>query len=405
MSKTILEALDNLAGEKNIPKETLIEAIEAALISAYKKSYPEARKINVVFDRETGEVRVFNELLVVADEEEALNRQYPDVDDLSEHEVIDMILLEEARQYIPEIVPGDKIEKEVTPKSFGRIATLTAKQVILQRIREAERSMIMTKYSKKIGDIVTGRVQRVSYGEVFVELDGTMAKMEKNEKIEGEYYDTSPGNSELLKFLVIDVVDSSTDIKPFVSDDPSDKKKNKRKDKSILIYLSRADKKLVTRLFELEVPEIHDGVVLIKGVSRVAGKRSKLAVHAVDVNIDAVGACVGQRGSRVQRVVNELRGEKIDIINWSEIPRVFIANALSPAHVVRVDLDEENRRAHVVVKDNQLTLAIGPEGINAQLASELTGWSIDIKSESQDRGEEPDYIQNDEEIKEYESYE
>ncbi len=396
MSNTILEALDNLAREKKLPKDVLIEAIEAALISAYKKSYPEARKINVVFDTETGDVRVFNELLVVADEQEALNREYPDTDEDAEFEVIDTILLEEARRYIPEIEPGDKIEKEVTPSNFGRIATLTAKQVILQRIREAERNMILAKYSKKIGDIVTGRVQRVSRGDAFVELDGTMAKMERDEKIEGEFYDTRPSNSELLKFLVIDVVDSSEEVH---ARDASDKKHKKKKDKSILIYLSRAHKDLVSRLFELEVPEIHDGVVLIKGVSRRAGKRSKLAVHAVDVNIDAVGACVGQRGSRVQRVVNELRGEKIDIINWSEIPRVFIANALSPAQVMRVDLDEETRRARVIVKDNQLTLAIGPEGINAALASELTGWRIDIKSESQDRDagydEEPEYFEED----------
>lgn len=382
MSAQILEAIENLAKEKSLPKELLIEAIEAALISAYKKSYPEANSVKVNFDPETGEVSVYNVLLVVKDKQAALDIKYQDFEEGEEVEIPDTILLEEAREYIPEIQPGDSIEKEVTPDNFGRIATLTAKQVILQRIREAERKQILSKYSKKLGDIISGRVQRVSRGEAFVELDGSMAKMLKEEQIEGEYYDTRPSHSEPLKFLVVDVIDPS-DEKAEPEQDPR-KAKKKRKDKSILIYLSRARKELVSRLFELEVPEIHDGVVEIKSVARRAGKRSKMAVYAVDMNVDAVGACVGQRGSRVQRVVNELRGEKIDIVNWSENPAIFIANALSPAKAVKVEVDEEKRRSVVIVPDSQLSLAIGQDAINVSLAAELTGYSIDIKTESEE---------------------
>ncbi len=382
MSAQILEAIENLAREKSLPKELLIEAIEAALISAYKKSYPEANSVKVHFDTETGEVRVYNVLLVVKDKQAQLDIKYQDIEEGEEVEIPDTILLEEAREYIPEIQPGDSIEKEVTPDNFGRIATLTAKQVILQRIREAERKMTLAKYSKKLGDIITGRVQRVSRGEAFIELDGSMAKMLKEEQIEGEYYDTRPSHNENLKFLVVDVVDP-TEEKPEEQQEGK-KPKKKRRDKSILIFLSRARKELVSRLFELEVPEIHDGVVEIKAVARRAGIRSKMAVRAVDMNVDAVGACVGQRGARVQRVVNELRGEKIDIVNWSENPSIFIANALSPANVVRVDLDDERRKSTVVVSDSHLSLAIGQDAINVSLAAELTGYSIDIRSESED---------------------
>lgn len=404
MNNELLEALTNLSREKKIPKEVLIDAIEAALISAYKKSDPDARKISVEFDNETGEVRVFNELLVVADEQEALDKRYPDTDEPNEDDIVDTILLDEARTYISDLDVGDTIAMEVTPENFGRIAALTAKQVILQRIREAERVMVLEKYNKRIGDIVTGRVQRVTKGEAFIELDGTMAKMTKNEKTEGEFYDTRPQNNELLKFLVIAVVDPSAenaeDKLAALEDDK--KQGRKKRDKSILIYLSRNRKELVKRLFELEVPEIHDGVVLIKSISRRAGNRSKIAVHAVDINIDAVGACVGQRGSRVQRVVNELRGEKIDIVNWSELPQVFIANSISPAHALRVDLDEAAHKAYVVVRDDQLSLAIGPEGLNASLAAELTGWTIELRSESQDREQMANY---EEEYEDEELYE
>lgn len=404
MNNELLEALTNLSREKKIPKEVLIDAIEAALISAYKKSDPDARKISVEFDNETGEVRVFNELLVVADEQEALDKRYPDTDEPNEDDIVDTILLDEARTYISDLDVGDTIAMEVTPENFGRIAALTAKQVILQRIREAERVMVLEKYNKRIGDIVTGRVQRVTKGEAFIELDGTMAKMTKNEKTEGEFYDTRPQNNELLKFLVIAVVDPSAenaeDKLAALEDDK--KQGRKKRDKSILIYLSRNRKELVKRLFELEVPEIHDGVVLIKSISRRAGNRSKIAVHAVDINIDAVGACVGQRGSRVQRVVNELRGEKIDIVNWSELPQVFIANSISPAHALRVDLDEAAHKAYVVVRDDQLSLAIGPEGLNASLAAELTGWTIELRSESQDREQMANYEEEYEDEKLYE---
>lgn len=387
MNNEIIEALNKLAAEKNLSKEFLVEAIEAALVSAYRKNYPDANRIHVSFDKETGEAKVFNELLVVEDEQAALDYKFPDTDEKPEN-LADTILLEEARQYIPDLVPGDTIAIEVKPDNFGRIATLTAKQVILQRIREAERNMVLTKYQGKVGQLVTGRVQRVYRGEAFIELDGTMAKMARDEKIEGEFYDTNPERSELLKFLVVDVLDPSDE-----ANQPKEgERKGKKRDKSIMIYLSRARKEFVARLFELEVPEIHDGVVEIVGIVRRPGKMTKVAVRSLDMSLDALGACVGNRGSRVQRVVNELRGERVDIISWSESPRIFVANALSPAQVLHVDLNEETRQAKVVVKDNQKSLAIGDEGINHKLAVELTGYSIDIMGESEYRKREEDAL-------------
>lgn len=387
MNNEIIEALDKLAKEKNLSKEFLVEAIEAALISAYRKNYPDANRIHVSFDQETGEAKVFNELLVVEDEQAALDYKFPDTDEKPE-DLADTILLEEARQYIPDLEPGDTIAIEVKPDNFGRIATLTAKQVILQRIREAERNMVLNKYQGKIGELVTGRVQRVYRGEAFIELDGTMAKMARDEKIDGEFYDTNPERSELLKFLVVDVLDPSEEVAPVKEGD----KKSKKRDKSIMIYLSRARKEFVARLFELEVPEIHDGVVEIVGIVRRAGKMTKVAVRSLDMSLDALGACVGNRGSRVQRVVNELKGERVDIINWSESPKLFVANALSPAQVIHVDLNEDARHAKVVVKDNQKSLAIGEEGINQKLAVELTGYSIDIMGETEYRKKEEEAL-------------
>lgn len=387
MNNEIIEALDKLAKEKNLSKEFLVEAIEAALISAYRKNYPDANRIHVSFDQETGEAKVFNELLVVEDEQAALDYKFPDTDEKPE-DLADTILLEEARQYIPDLEPGDTIAIEVKPDNFGRIATLTAKQVILQRIREAERNMVLNKYQGKIGELVTGRVQRVYRGEAFIELDGTMAKMARDEKIDGEFYDTNPERSELLKFLVVDVLDPSEEVAPVKEGD----KKNKKRDKSIMIYLSRARKEFVARLFELEVPEIHDGVVEIVGIVRRAGKMTKVAVRPLDMSLDALGACVGNRGSRVQRVVNELKGERVDIINWSDSPKLFVANALSPAQVIHVDLNEDARHAKVVVKDNQKSLAIGEEGINQKLAVELTGYSIDIMGETEYRKKEEEAL-------------
>lgn len=387
MNNEIIEALDKLAKEKNLSKEFLVEAIEAALISAYRKNYPDANRIHVSFDQETGEAKVFNELLVVEDEQAALDYKFPDTDEKPE-DLADTILLEEARQYIPDLEPGDTIAIEVKPDNFGRIATLTAKQVILQRIREAERNMVLNKYQGKIGELVTGRVQRVYRGEAFIELDGTMAKMARDEKIDGEFYDTNPERSELLKFLVVDVLDPSEEVAPVKEGD----KKSKKRDKSIMIYLSRARKEFVARLFELEVPEIHDGVVEIVGIVRRAGKMTKVAVRSLDMSLDALGACVGNRGSRVQRVVNELKGERVDIINWSDSPKLFVANALSPAQVIHVDLNEDARHAKVVVKDNQKSLAIGEEGINQKLAVELTGYSIDIMGETEYRKKEEEAL-------------
>lgn len=389
MNIEIIEALETLAKEKNLSKDFLFESIETALISAYRKEYPDSNRISVDFNRETGEVKVYNEFLVVADEQAELDYKFPDTDEKPEN-LADTILLEEARKFIPSLEPGDTISIELDSTTFGRIATLTAKQIIMQRIREAERSMVLAKYKSKIGQLVTGRVQRVSRGEAFIELDGTMAKMAKDEKIEGEFYETNPESSELLKFLVVDVVDPAEEAAKEAAKEAANpkelEKKSKKRDKSIMISLSRTRKELVSRLFELEVPEIHDGIVVIKAVARRAGKRSKIAVFSTDMNLDAIGACVGNRGARVQKVVNELKGERIDIINWSDSPRIFIANALSPAQVVHVDVDEEKKHAIVVTKDgNNKDSAIGSDGINHQLAVELTGYSMTIMSETEYR--------------------
>ncbi len=344
MGSELIQALDQLEKEKGISKDVLIEAIEAALLSAYKKSFGTAQNVRILFDRETGEVKVFALKKVTSN---------PENDYLE-------ISLENARRINATLNENDIVEIEVTPKSFGRIAAQTAKQVVVQRIREAERGIIYDEFSNKESDIVNGIVRRSEKKNIIIDLGKAEAILPPSEQTPGEEYHFN----QRIKTYIVEV---------------------KKTTKSPQIIVSRTHPGLVKRLFELEVPEIYDGIVEIKGIAREAGSRTKIAVYSKDENVDPVGACVGQKGARVQAIVDELRGEKIDIIKWSSNAEEFISSSLSPAQVVRVDLNEEEKSARVVVPDYQLSLAIGKEGQNARLAAKLTGWKIDIKSESQIR--------------------
>ncbi|MCX7843552.1 MAG: transcription termination factor NusA [Clostridia bacterium] len=342
MSADLIHALEQLEKEKGIDKETLIEAIEAALISAYKRNFGIAQNVRVYIDRNSGDVRVY-----------AVKRATSSPkNDLLE------ISIDEARKINRNVEEDDTVEIEVTPKKFGRIAAQTAKQVVVQRIREAERGIIFHEFSNKEGDIVTGVIQRIERKNIIIDLGKTEAVLPYSEQTPGEEYRFN----ERIKCYIIEV---------------------KKTTKGPQIMLSRTHPGLVKRLFELEVPEIHDGTVEIKSIAREPGSRTKIAVYAKDENVDPVGSCVGQKGTRVQAVVDELRGEKIDIIKWSSSPEEYISSSLSPAKVVRVDASEDEKSARVTVPDFQLSLAIGKEGQNARLAAKLTGWKIDIKSESQ----------------------
>jgi N utilization substance protein A len=342
MNEEFIEALAQIEKEKGVSKDTLFDAIEAALISAYKKNYGSAQNVNVYINKEDGEVKVFSRKIVV---EKAEN-------DLLE------ISLEEAKELNSNYELDDIVEKEVTPKNFGRIAAQTAKQVVVQRIREAERGIIYEEFANRESEIVTGTIQRISKGNMFINLGKTEAILTPSEQIQGEVYK----HNDRIKTYIIEV---------------------KKTTKGPQILVSRTHPGLVKRLFELEVPEIHDGIVEIKSIAREGGSRSKIAVHSNDPNVDAVGACVGPKGVRVQTIVDELKGEKIDIIKWSDNPEELIASSLSPSKALKVVLQEDQKSALVVVPDYQLSLAIGKEGQNARLAAKLTGWKIDIKSESQ----------------------
>lgn len=344
MSAELIHALDQLEKEKGINKDILIEAIEAALISAYKRNFGSTQNVKIYIDRDSGDVRVF-----------ALKRvmQRPE-NDLSD------ISVEEAKKYNKNYEENDTAEIEVTPRKFGRIAAQTAKQVVVQRIREAERGIIFDEFYNKESDIVTGIVQRSERKNVVVDIGKTEAIIAPSEQTPGEEYKFN----DRIKTYIIEV---------------------RKTTKGPQIMVSRTHPGLVKRLFELEVPEIHDGTVEIKSIAREPGSRTKIAVYSKDPNVDPVGACVGQKGTRVQAIVDELRGEKIDIIKWSSNPEEYISSSLSPAKVVRVDINEGEKAARVIVPDYQLSLAIGKEGQNARLAAKLTSWKIDIKSESQHR--------------------
>ncbi len=346
MNEEFVGALKELVKEKGISEDLLFTTIQDAMVAAYKKNYANAntnaQNVKVNIDRETGEIHVYAQKTVV-------DEVYDDVTEIS---------LEEAKEINPKSEVDDIINLEVTPKNFGRVAAQLAKQVVTQRIKEAERNIIYDDYKEKEFDIITGTILRKDKGIVFVNLGKLEGIIGPNEQIPNEEYKFN----EKLKLYIVEVKNGS---------------------KGPQIHVSRTHPGLVKRLFELEVPEIFEGVVEIKSISREAGSRSKIAVHSNDEEVDPMGACVGPKGVRVQSIVNELKNEKIDIIKWSKDPKEFIANSLSPAKVLSVDVDEESKSAKVVVDDNQLSLAIGKEGQNVRLAAKLTNWKIDIKSKTQ----------------------
>jgi N utilization substance protein A len=334
-------AITQLAAEKNLPREVILDAMEAALVSAYKKDSDLQGNIVVRIDRETGDHRVFHEQTVVAEVEDPKTQ----------------ISLPDARKIKPDATIEDVISTEVHPSHAGRIAAQTAKQVVLQRLREAEREMVFEEFSNREGDVVSGVIQRIDAKAIVVDLGKTEAILPPPEQVRTEHY--RPGQRQ--KFYLLEV---------------------HRSLKGPQLILSRTHKNLLRRLFELEVPEIHKGVVEIRSIAREAGYRSKVAVTARQEGVDPVGSCVGLRGIRIQNIVNELNGERIDVVQWDQDAARFVANALSPAQVLNVTVSEETNTASVVVPDRQLSLAIGREGQNARLAAKLTGWRIDIKPES-----------------------
>ncbi len=342
MNSEFMEALSAIEKERGISKDVLIDAVESALVAAYKRNYGVSGNVRAVVDHETGEMQIFASKTVV----ETPQNEYTEIS------------LEKARKINALYELGDVLEEESKPKNFGRIAAQTAKQVVVQRIREAERGVIYDEYVEKENEVLTAIVQRTEKNGVYVELGRTDGLLAANEMIAGETYE----NNSRIKVYVLEV---------------------RKNNNGPQVLVSRTHPGLVKRLFELEVPEILSGIVQIKSIAREAGFRTKVAVYSHDPMVDAVGACVGQRGIRVERIVAELHNEKIDIIEWDADPAVYIAKALSPAKVLMVYINEEEKAAKVIVPDNQLSLAIGKEGQNARLAAKLTGWKIDIKSQSQ----------------------
>lgn len=358
---SLVEAIKALEVEKGIPEEVIFEAIEAALITAYKKNHTSMIHAVVEMDRSTGQINVY-----------------------SEREVVDEVVIpqteiayEEARVYDPTCEIGDVIRVKEEVKGFGRIAAQTARQIVMQRLREAARGRLYTEYSSRESDLVSGFVDRIENHGAIVKLDKTEAVLAPHDQLPGEVY--FPGKH--VKAVISEVRKSSRGF----NDNPQ-------------VMITRITPGFLMRLFELEVPEIKDGFVEIKSVAREAGSRSKIAVHSTAPEIDAVGACVGPNGSRVRSIVEELSNEKIDIINWDESADIYIKEALSPSVVIDVLVNEEEKKALVVVPDDQLSLAIGKEGQNARLAAKLTTWKIDIKSQSQadEQGVEYHYIFADE---------
>lgn len=344
MSSELLDALVALEKQKGISRDVLVEAIEAALVTAYKRNFNQAQNVRVDLNLDNGSMRVYSRKDVM---EEVLDERLH-------------ISLEDAKIVNPAFELGDIVEEEVTPRNFGRIAAQTAKQVVTQRVREAERGLIYEEYVDREEDIVNGIVERLDARNIYVGLGKVEAVLPVNEQIQNEVY--HPHDR----------------IKVFIT-------KVERTTRGPQVFVSRTHPGLLRRLFEMEVPEIFDGIVEIKSIAREAGDRSKISVVAHNEEVDPVGSCVGSKGSRVQTIVNELNGEKIDIVEWSEDPVIFVANALSPSKVLDVQVNEEEKSTTVVVPDYQLSLAIGKRGQNARLAAKLTGWKIDIKSETDAR--------------------
>ena len=339
----LIEALNAIEKEKQISKDIILEAIENSLLAACKNQFDKSENIRVNIDRETGEVKVFADYEVVED-------------DMIEDDALQIGITEAKLRFRDDVEVGEKVSTEVTPKNFGRIAAQKAKQVVVQKIREEERKVLYVQYLEKEREVITGIVQRYSGKNVCINLGRVDAILMESEQVRGEHFRPT----EHIKLYVVEVKDTP---------------------KGPRITVSRSHPEFVKRLFEEEVTEIQDGIVTIESIAREAGSRTKIAVSTVDPNVDAVGACVGMNGSRVNAIVNELRGEKIDIVNWSDMPEIFIENALSPAVVMDVSIDEYEKTARVIVPENQLSLAIGKEGQNARLAAKLTGYKIDIKCE------------------------
>lgn len=342
----MLQAMDELEKTEGIKKDVLMESIEQALVNAYKKNYEcNDENIKIVMDKLDGKMKVYQEKTVVEDVQ----------DDKKE------ISLDEAKKINSNYKVDDVVEFELLPKKFGRIAAQTAKQIITQKIREASRDMIFNEFDSKKGEIIVGQIQKVTGKAIIIDLGKIEGIMPKKEQIPTETYNVN----DKIKACVISV--------------------EKGAKGSVQVVLSRASTKFVEKLFKIEIPEIDDGVIEIKAISREAGSRSKVAVFSPNPNIDPVGSCVGQKGIRIQNIINELNGEKIDVIEWNPDISTFIAAALLPAQIMAVDVKEEDKFAQVIVADDQLSLAIGKAGQNARLAAKLTNWKIDIKSETQFR--------------------
>lgn len=347
-STELIVAMEELEKEKGIKKEYMLESIETALVTAYKRNFDSKENVKVTMDKETGEIHLYAEKSIVEKPE--------DIEDVNLQ-----ITLEDARKIDSKLQVGDTASIELVPRNFGRIAAGTAKQVIIQKIREASRNFLFDEFNERKGEIVSGIVQKSDGGIVVLDLGKLEGVMPIKEQVPTEKYHV---NDKIRAYVM--------DVERGVKGAPQ-------------VIVSRANPDFVRKLFELEIPEIYEGVIEIKSVSRDAGNRSKVAVYSPNENIDPVGSCVGQKGVRIQNIINELGGEKIDVIEWSEDPSIFIAAALLPAQVMAVDIKEEEKFAQVIVRDDQLSLAIGKAGQNARLAAKLTNWKIDIKSESQFR--------------------
>ena len=350
MNLDLIEAIKGLVKAKKVDEKIVFDALEMVLLTAYKKESGSNAKTSVTLNRETGDYHIYEEKTVVEE-----------IDPLAEN-AINEITVADAKKIDKTYEAGDMLRIEVTPKNFGRVAAQTAKQVMIQKLREAERGSIYDEFSGREGDVITGTVKWSESRTIFVDLGRVEGILPFAEQIEGEEFHPN----DKIKCYVLEV---------------------RKTTKGPEIILSRTHPGLLKRLFELEVPEIYSGTVEIKSVVREAGSRSKIAVYAMDPNVDPVGACVGPKGQRVQNIVNELHDEKIDLVRWDEDPAVYIANALSPAKVISVSVWEEEKSSYVIVPDYQLSLAIGKAGQNARLAAKLTGWKIDIKSETQAKEE------------------
>lgn len=344
-NKELILALEDLEKEKGIKKEYLLESIETALVTAYKRNFDSLENVRVEMDPKTGATHVYSM-------KEVMKNANDEATEIS---------LKEAQKINPDLNEGDTVEIEIIPRNFGRIAAQTAKQVIIQKLREAEREIIFTEFNDRKGEIVSGLIQKADHNIVVMDLGKLEGVMPTKEQIPTEKYHVN----DKIKGYVLEVEKGAKGAPQ--------------------VIVSRSHPDFVRKLLEFEIPEIYEGVIEIKSVSRDAGYRSKVAVYSPDPNIDPVGSCVGQKGVRIQNVINELNGEKIDVIEWNEDPSIYIAAALLPAQILAVDIKEEEKFAQVIVPDDQLSLAIGKSGQNARLAARLTNWKIDIKSETQFR--------------------